>query len=80
MNEEKKNSLNDILKTASKQLGTDPETLKKTASKGDINNLLKNLGTEQAEKISEILSDKNKASQLLSSPKAQTLLKKFFGG
>ena len=80
MNEENKKSINDILKTASKQLGTDPETLKKAASKGDINNLLKNLGKEQADKISEILSDKNKASQLLSSPKAQSLLKKFFGG
>ena len=80
MNEENKKSINDLLKTASKQLGTDSETLQKAASKGDINNILKNLGKEQADKISEILSDKNKASQLLSSPKAQSLLKKFFGG
>lgn len=80
MNEKNKKSLSDILKTASKQLGTDPETLQKAASKGDINNLLKNIGTDKAEQISEILSDKNKASQLLSSPKAQSLLKKFFGG
>lgn len=73
-------SLEDMLKEASKKLGTDPNNLKKAAANGKINNLLKNLGTKQAEKVSKILSDKNKTAELLSSPKAKELMKKFFGG
>ena len=75
-----KKSLSDMLETASKKLGTDPEKFKEAASKGKINEVLGNLGTEKAKEISEILSDKNKASKLLSSPKAKQLLQKFFGG
>ena len=75
-----KKSLNDMLETASKKLGTDPEKLKEMASKGNINEILGNLGTDKAKEISDILSDKNKASKILSSPKAKQLLQKFFGG
>ena len=59
MEQNNKNSLNDMLETASKKLGTD---------------------SEKAKEISSILSDKNKASKILSSPKAKQLLQKFFGG
>ncbi len=80
MEQNNKNSLNDMLETASKKLGTDPEKLKEAASKGNINEILGNLNSEKAKEISSILSDKNKASQILSSPKAKQLLQKFFGG
>ena len=75
MEQNNKNSLNDMLETASKKLGTDPEK-----SKGNINEILGNLNSEKAKEISSILSDKNKASKILSSPKAKQLLQKFFGG
>jgi len=75
-----KKTLSDMLETASKKLGTDPEKLKEAASKGNINEILGNLGNEKAKEISEILSDKNKASKILSSPKAKQILQKFFGG
>ncbi len=80
MEQNNKNSLNDMLETASKKLGTDPEKLKEAASKGNINEILGNLNSEKAKEISSILSDKNKASKILSSPKAKQLLQKFFGG
>lgn len=73
-------SIEEMLNQASKKLGTDPDKLKDAASKGNVNNLLKNLDNKQADKISKILSDKNKTSELLSSPKAKELIKKFFGG
>ena len=43
------------------------------------NNLLKNLGEKESEKINRILSDKEATSKLLSTPKAKELLKKFLG-
>ena len=80
MEQNGKKTLSDMLETASKKLGTDPEKLKEAASKGNINEILGNLKTEKAKEISEILSDKNKTSQILSSPKAKQLFQKFFGG
>lgn len=77
---EKKQSLENMLKKASQQLGTDSESLKKAASEGKLNELLKNLDSNQAENLSKILSDKTKTAQILSSPKAKQLFKKFFGG
>ena len=80
MENNSKKSLSDMLETASEKLGTNPEKLKEAVSKGNINEILGNLGNEKAKEISEILSDKNKASKILSSPKAKQLLQKFFGG
>ncbi len=42
--------------------------------------LKKNLSAEQNRKLKEILSDKNALEKLLSTPKAQELLKKFTEG
>lgn len=81
MNQNQPNSsLDEMLKKASQKLGTDPENLKKAASDGNINNLLKNIGTKEAQKVEQILSNKEAASKLLSTPKAQQLLKKLLGG
>lgn len=80
MNENKpKNSVEEMLKKASQKLGADPEDLKKAASKGNIKDLLKNIGTKEAQKIEQVLSNKEAASKLLSTPKAQQLLKKLLG-
>ena len=72
--------LNDLLKKASTQLGTSPEELKKSAESGNISSLLKNMNPQDAEKIQNVLSDKNAAEKLLSTAKAKELLKKFLGG
>ncbi len=72
-------SLDEMLKTASQKLGTDPENLKKAAASGKIKDILKNIGNEKAKEVEKILSNKEAASKLLSTPKAQQLLKKLLG-
>lgn len=73
------NSLDDMLKKASKKLGTDPKNIKEAVSNKNINSLLKNLGEKESKKINQILSSKEATSKLLSTPKAKELLKKFLG-
>ena len=72
-------SLDAMLEKASQKLGTDSEKLKSAASKGKISDLLKNLGSKEAQKVTNILSDKEATKKLLSTPKAQQLLKKLLG-
>lgn len=80
MNENKSHgSIEEMLKKASQKLGTDPENIKKAASSGNINDLLKNIGTKEAQKVEQVLSNKEAASKLLSTPKAKQLLKKLLG-
>ncbi len=75
------NQLNDeMLNMASKKLGVSPEQLKNSASQGEINNIMKNLPKSQADKVQEVLSDKDQLEKLLQSEKAQKLLKMFMGG
>lgn len=79
MNQNKNQSLDAMLEKASQKLGTDSEKLKSAASKGKISDLLKNLGSKEAQKVTNILSDKEATKKLLSTPKAQQLLKKLLG-
>ena len=52
----------------------------KRSSKETEEYLKENLSTEQSQKLKEILSDKKAIEKLLSTPKAQELLKKFTEG
>ncbi len=79
MNQNNNQSLDAMLEKASQKLGTDSEKLKSAASKGKISDLLKNLGNKEAQKVTNILSDKEATKKLLSTPKAQQLLKKLLG-
>lgn len=45
-----------------------------------LNNLLKNLSQSDAQKVQNILNDKSKTQQILSTPQAQALLQKILGG
>lgn len=73
------NNLENLINTISQKLGADPNKLKDAAQNGNVNDIIKNLNQKDAEKIQKILSDKDAASKLLSTPKAQQLLKKFMG-
>ncbi len=73
------NNLENLINTISQKLGADPNKLKDAAQNGKVNDIIKNLNQKDAEKIQKILSDKDAASKLLSTPKAQQLLKKFMG-
>ena len=54
-----------LLQFAAKQLGTTPEQLQKTVQNTDVGNLV---------------NDPQKVEQLLSSPKAQALIREWLGG
>lgn len=73
------NNLENLINTISQKLGADPNKLKDAAQNGNVNDIIKNLNQKDAEKIQKILSDKDAASKLLSTPKAQQLLKRFMG-
>ena len=80
MNEKGENINPEMLKEVEKKTGISSEKLKQAASSGDISGLVKNLGKDNTKKIEKILSNKESALKLLSTPKAQELLKKFLGG
>ena len=46
----------------------------------EVKNLMNNLSAEQRDKLNAILKDKAATEQILSSPKAQQLLKALLGG
>ena len=75
MNE--KNNLENLLKKASESMGINQETAKN--NKTNVNNILSKLPQNQADKVKAILSDKEATKKLLSTPKAQELLKKLLG-
>lgn len=63
---------------ASKRLGVSRDQLKEAANK-DGGKLLYSLSESDREKVTSVLSDPEKTREILSSPKAQELLKKFLG-
>ena len=75
MNE--KNNLENLLKKASESMGINQENLKNNEK--NVSSILSKLPQNQANKVKEILSDKEATKKLLSTPKAQELLKKFLG-
>lgn len=79
-NNNNNDNLNNLLKAASAHLGTTPEELRKSAESGNISDALKNISPQDAKKIEQVISDKNAAEKLLSTPQAKQLLKKFLGG
>ena len=71
--------LQGLLNEVAKKLGTNPEQLKKSAQSGDLSESLKNLDPKDAQKIQQVISDKDASSKILSTAKAQELMKKFLG-
>lgn len=71
--------LQKLLNTVSKRLGTNPQQLRNAAETGKIQESIGNISKKDADKIQKILSDKDATSKLLSTPKAQQLLKKLMG-
>lgn len=78
-NNENSKNIENLLNTVSNRLGKSPEELQKATQSGDISSILSNLNSKDAEKIQNVLSDKDAANKLLSSPQAQSLIKKMLG-
>lgn len=78
-NNENNPNIESLLSTVSSRLSKTPEELQKATQSGDIANILSNLNEKDAAKIQNVLSDKDAANKLLSSPQAQSLIKKMLG-
>lgn len=76
---DKDKQIQDILNSLSKRLGENPDKLKANIQSGDMSKMLNNIDKKQADKIQEVLGDKEKTEKLLSTPQAQALLKKLMG-
>ncbi|GHV24967.1 hypothetical protein FACS189465_2630 [Clostridia bacterium] len=78
-NNSSQNAAEDLLKVLSKHLGLEADTIKNAALNGNISEVLKNLDPKDAEKIQNVISDKNATSKLLNSSQAKFLLEKLLG-
>ncbi len=76
---EKEKQIQNIINSLAQKLGESPEKIKSNAQGGDIGNLLNKMDSKQAEKIQDILNDKEKTEKLLKTPQAQALIKKLMG-
>lgn len=68
--------INALLNMASKKMGTSPENLRNNLEKGNIDALTKGMSKEDNQKLMQALSNKELTQKILSSPEAQSLMKK----
>lgn len=71
------NSLNDLIKQAGQKTGIDPKNIKQNIDSGKLDDLLSKLNPADAKKFQEALSNPQLAQQMLNTPQAQMLIKKF---
>lgn len=74
-----KNNTNKMLDDLSRRLGVPQDKIKSVAQSGNIQELLDNTDSKNAEKIRAVLDDPKKTEQLLNSPQAQALIKLLSG-
>jgi ribosomal protein L16 Arg81 hydroxylase len=68
----------ELLEIASKKLNKKPEEIMKVLNSGSLDSILKNLKTQDIEKLQNLLADEEATEKLLSSPQAQMLIKNLF--
>lgn len=76
MNNQNQN-LNDLLNQASQKTGMDINNLKNNINNGQLNSLISKMKPNDAARFQEALNNPQLAQQMLSSPQAQMLIKKF---
>ena len=67
-----------ISKIAQEKAGADPEKIKKATADGTLEQLMGKLTPEQSKKLMELLSNREAAEALLSTPQARQIVKKLF--
>lgn len=80
----KKSSVNNeqlqsMLKTVSGKLGVTPEELKKALETGKIDGAVKNMGTDERQKLQSVMGNKAKLEKIMQSPQAKALYEKLTG-
>ena len=69
-----------LLGYASKQLGMTPEQLASTVKEGGLGALTSKVSPDNARRINDLVGDRQKAEQFLSSPEVKKALGKLLGG
>lgn len=69
-----------LLHAVAGKLGLDPAAVAQTVSEGRGDTLLNHLPPQEAAKLRPLLANPDAAAQIIASPQAQALLKKWFGG
>lgn len=78
MNQPNPKAMNDLINQASKNLGTNPQTLKKQIENGKLEEIMKKLPPQQAKNFQNILNNPEMAKKLMQMPQAKMIMKKFF--
>lgn len=72
-----KEAQRELVELAGKKLGIDAVKLQQQLADGSLEKLLDTLGSSKADKVKEILSDRQQLEQVLNSPGAREILKKY---
>lgn len=64
-----------LIQLASKKLGTTPTQLAESFNKGGLDGISAGLSPENAARLQSFVGDKQRAEQLLNSPKAQEVIR-----
>lgn len=73
------NNLDGVINLLSQKLNANPNDLKSNLKEGNIDAILQKLNQKDAAKIKDVLSDKSKTSNILSSPQAKKMMEKLLG-
>ena len=73
------NNQDKLISSAAKHLGTDPSTIKSAVESGSYDKLLNSMKPEDAAKIKNLLSDREKTERLMNSPQVKEFMAKLMG-
>lgn len=75
------NDLNKMMKNAQQKTGIDMQKMKQAADSGKLDDFInKNLSSDATKQLKNVLSNKEAAEKLLSTPQAKELMKKLMEG
>ncbi len=75
------NDLNKMMKNAQQKTGIDMQKMKQAADNGKLDDFInKNLSSDATKQLKNVLSNKEAAEKLLSTPQAKELMKKLMEG
>ena len=72
-----KDTLSELINEAGKKAGVNPATLQQNVQNGQLDALLANMKPQDAKRLQEILNNPALAKQILNTPQAQKLVRRF---
>lgn len=70
-------SLNELINQAGQKIGENPQNIKNAIDSGKLDELVKKMRPEDQKRFTEVMSNPDLARQMLQTPQAQALIKKF---